>query len=188
MADLPNTTHVNAVDGDRMLVSLTATLGGGFGSAVMARGTGMLITNGTYWFDPRPDRPNSIAPGKRVLWAGAPTLVLRGDRPFLVCGAPGGRKIMTAVVQTIVNALDYGDGPQEATSRPRVHDEGESLQVDSRIPEHVRAELAKMGHEVEVKVEDVLATFFARPAAIMIEAGGLRGGTDGTKVGIALGY
>lgn len=188
MADLPNTTHVNAVDGDRMLVSLTATLGGGFGSAVMARGTGVLITNGTYWFDPRPDRPNSIAPGKRVLWAGAPTLVLRADHPFLVCGAPGGRKIMSAIVQTVVNALDYGDGPQEATSRPRVHDEGETLQVDSRIPEQVRAELARMGHEVEIKVEDVLATFFARPAAIMVEASGLRGGTDGTKVGIALGY
>ncbi|OLE75942.1 MAG: hypothetical protein AUG02_06200 [Chloroflexi bacterium 13_1_20CM_2_70_9] len=84
--------------------------------------------------------------------------------------------------------LDYGDGPQDATSRPRVHDEGENLQVDSRIPEDVRAELVRMGHEVEVKVEDVLATFFARPAAIMIEAGRLRGGTDGTKVGIALGY
>jgi gamma-glutamyltranspeptidase/glutathione hydrolase len=188
MADHPNTTHVNAVDQDRMLVSLTATLGGGFGSAVMARGTGMLITNGTYWFDPRPDRPNSIAPGKRVLWAGAPTLVLRAERPFLVCGAPGGRKIMSAVVQTVVNAVDYGDGPQEATSRPRVHDEGENLQVDSRIPEEVRTELVRMGHEVEVKVEDVLATFFARPAAIMIEEDRLRGGTDGTKVGIALGF
>ncbi len=172
MADLPNTTHVNAVDG----------------SAVMARGTGMLITNGTYWFDPRPDRPNSIAPGKRVLWAGAPTVVLRADRPFLVCGAPGGRKIMSAVVQTVVNAVDYGDGPQDATSRPRVHDEGENLQVDSRIPEDVRTALAGMGHKVEVKVEDVLATFFARPAAIMIEADRLRGGTDGTKVGIALGF
>jgi gamma-glutamyltranspeptidase / glutathione hydrolase len=95
---------------------------------------------------------------------------------------------MSAVVQTVVNALDYGDGPQDATSRPRVHDEGENLQVDSRIPEEVRTALAGMGHKVEVKVEDVLATFFARPAAIMIEADRLRGGTDGTKVGIALGF
>jgi gamma-glutamyltranspeptidase/glutathione hydrolase len=188
MADMPNTTHVNAVDRDRMCVSLTATLGGGFGSAVMIKGTGILITNGTYWFDPRPGRPNSIAPGKRVLWAGAPTIVLRSGEPFLVCGAPGGRKIMSAIVQTVVNAVDYGDGPQSATSRPRIHDEGEKLQVDSRIPEDVCAALAEMGHEIEIKVEDVLATNFARPGAIQIGGQELHGGVEGTKIGIALGY
>ncbi|HEV8536124.1 MAG TPA: gamma-glutamyltransferase [Candidatus Limnocylindria bacterium] len=188
MADLPNTTHVNAVDRDRMLVSLTATLGGGFGSGVMARGTGIVLTNGTYWFDPRPDTPNSIAPGKRVLWAGAPTIVLRADAPFLVCGAPGGRKIMSAVVQVIVNTLDYGDGPQDATSRPRVHDEGEKLEVDSRIADATRSALASLGHVVELKVEDVLATNFARPGAIQIDGDRLRGGVEGTKIGIALGY
>lgn len=188
MADMPNTTHVNAVDRDRMCVSLTATLGGGFGSGVMIKGTGIVLTNGTYWFDPRPGHPNSIAPGKRVLWAGAPTIVLRGGEPFLVCGAPGGRKIMSAVVQTVVNSVDYGDGPQSATSRPRIHDEGEKLQVDSRIPEEVRAGLAAMGHDVEVKVEDILATNFARPGAIQVDAQELRGGVEGTKIGIALGY
>jgi gamma-glutamyltranspeptidase/glutathione hydrolase len=188
MADAPNTTHVNVVDRDRMCVSLTATLGGGFGSGVMIKGTGIVLTNGTYWFDPRPGRPNSIAPGKRVLWAGAPTIVLRSGEPFFVCGAPGGRKIMSAIVQTIVNAVDYGDGPQSATSRPRIHDEGEKLQVDSRISEDVRAGLAAMGHEIEVKVEDVLATNFARPGAIQIVGQELRGGVEGTKIGIALGY
>ena len=188
MADMPNTTHVNAVDRDRMCVSLTATLGGGFGSGVMSKGTGIVITNGTYWFDPRPGRPNSIAPGKRVLWAGAPTIVLRSGEPFLVCGAPGGRKIMSAIVQTIVNAVDYGDGPQSATSRPRIHDEGEKLQVDSRISEDVRADLAALGHDVEVKVEDVLATNFARPGAIQITGQELHGGVEGTKIGIALGF
>ena len=188
MADLPNTTHLNVVDKDRMCVSLTATLGGGFGSAVLAKGTGIVMTNGMYWFDPRPGRHNSIAPGKRVLWAGAPTIVLRNERPYLVCGAPGGRKIMSAIVQVVVNTIDYGDGPQDATSRPRVHDEGERLQVDSRISEDVRTELRRLGHELEIKVEDVLATNFARPAAIQIRGDALRGGVEGTKVGIALGY
>src|SRR5207302_10738818 len=188
MADMPNTTHVNAVDRDRMCVSLTATLGGGFGSAVMIKGTGILITNGTYWFDPRPGRPNSIAPGKRVLWAGAPTVALRAGKPRLVCGAPGGRKIMSAVVQTLANVIDYGDGPQDATSRPRIHDEGERLEIDSRIPPATRAELVGLGHEVEVKTEDVLATNFGRPSAILVDGDRLRGGTDGTKVGLVLGY
>ena len=188
MADMPNTTHVNVVDRDRMCVALTATLGGGFGSGVMAKGTGIVITNGMYWFDPRPGRPNSIAPSKRVLWAGAPSIALRSDEPVLVWGAPGGRKIMSAVVQTLVNAVDYGDGPQDATSRPRIHDEGEKLQIDSRIAEDVRDTLAGLGHEIEVKVEDVLATNFARPAAIAIDGRTLRGGVEGTKIGIALGY
>ena len=188
MADMPNTTHLNAVDRDRMCVSLTATLGGGFGSGVMVKDTGIVLTNGTYWFDPRPGRPNSIAPGKRVLWAGAPTIVLRAAEPFLVCGAPGGRKIMSAVAQVVVNAIDYGDGPQDATSRPRIHDEGEKLQVDSRIPEEVRAALGEMGHDLDVKVEDVMSTNFARPGAIQIDAETLRGGVEGTKIGIALGY
>jgi gamma-glutamyltranspeptidase / glutathione hydrolase len=188
MADLPNTTHVNVVDRDRMAVSLTATLGGAFGSAVMPRGTGILITDGTYWFDPRPGRPNSIAPGKRVLWAGAPTILLRDRQPFLVCGAPGGRKIMSALVQVIANVVDYGDGPQDATSRPRVHDEGTKLEVDSRVAQEVRAGLARKGHDIEVKVEDVLATNFARPAAILVDGDRLRGGVEGSKIGIALGY
>ncbi|TME31491.1 MAG: hypothetical protein E6I66_07480 [Chloroflexi bacterium] len=95
---------------------------------------------------------------------------------------------MSAVVQTVVNAVDYGDGPQAATSRPRIHDEGEKLQVDSRIPEAVRAGLAALGHEVDVKVEDVMATNFARPGAIQIDGPNLRGGVEATKVGIALGF
>ena len=123
-----------------------------------------------------------------MLWAGAPTIALRDRRPVLVCGAPGGRKIMSAVVQTLTNAIDYGDGPQDATSRPRVHDEGEMLLVDSRIPESVRAALAAKGHEIDVKVDDVLATNFARPSAIAIDENGLRGGVEGTKIGIAVGY
>ena len=188
MADHPNTTHLNVVDRDRMCVSLTATLGGGFGSGVMARGTGIVITNGMYWFDPRPGQANSIAPGKRVLWAGAPTIVLRANDPLLVCGAPGGRKIMSAVTQVISNVLDYDDGPQDATSRPRIHDEGETLQVDSRVPQDVREALARLGHDVEVKFDDVLATNFARPGAILIEGDRLRGGIEGTKIGLALGY
>ena len=188
LADSPNTTQVCAVDRDRMLVSLTATLGGGFGSGFMPKGTGLLLTNGLYWFDPRPGRPNSIAPGKRVLWAGAPSVVLRGGHPFLALGAPGGRRIMSAVVQTLVNVIDYRDGPQEATSRPRIHDEGERLQVDSRIPIAVRGELARLGHDVEAKIEDVLATNFGRPAAILVDGDVLRGGSEGTKIGLAVGY
>ena len=141
------------------------------------------------WFDPVPGHPNSIAPGKRVLWAGAPTLIVRGNAPLLAVGAPGGRKIMSAVTQAIVNVVDFGDGPQDAVNRPRVHDEGEELLVDSRIPGEVREGLAALGHQIEVKEETLMSAWFARPNAILIDpkTGELRGGVDQLKPAVAIG-
>jgi gamma-glutamyltranspeptidase/glutathione hydrolase len=137
-----------------------------------------------------PGHPNSIAPGKRVLWAGAPTLLIRDGRPLLAVGAPGGRKIMSAVAQSIVNVVDFGDGPQDAVNRPRVHDEGEGLLVDSRIPESVRAALVERGHVVDVKEESLMSAWFARPQAILVDpqTGDLRGGVDALKPAVAIGY
>ena len=78
-----HTTHLNAIDKDRTMVSLTQTLGQGFGSGFVPKGTGIVLVDGMTWFDPVPGHPNSIAPGKRVLWAGSPTLIVRGDTPLL---------------------------------------------------------------------------------------------------------
>jgi gamma-glutamyltranspeptidase/glutathione hydrolase len=184
-----HTTHLNAIDRDHTMVSLTQTLGQGFGSGFVPKGTGIVLVDGMTWFDPVPGNPNSIAPGKRVLWAGAPTLIVRGDAPLLAIGAPGGRKIMSAITQAIVNVVDFGDGPQDAVNRPRVHDEGEGLLVDSRIPEDVRAGLAAHGHRIEVKEETLMSAWFARPNAILIDpkTGELRGGVDQNKPAVAIG-
>ncbi len=185
-----HTTHLNAVDRERTVVSLTQTLGQGFGSGFVPKGTGVVLLDTMTWFDPVPGHPNSIGPGKRVLWAGAPSIVLRGERPLLAVGAPGGRKIMSAVAQSIVNVLDFGDGPQDAVNRPRVHDEGEGLLVDSRVPEAVRAALAELGHEVQVKEETLMSAWFARPQAILVEpeTGALHGGVDALKPAVAIGF
>jgi gamma-glutamyltranspeptidase/glutathione hydrolase len=184
-----HTTHLNAVDKDRTMVALTQTLGQGFGSGFVPKGTGIVLVDGMTWFDPVPGHSNSIAPGKQVLWAGSPTLIVRDDKPVLAVGAPGGRKIMSAVPQAIVNVVDFGDGPQDAVNRPRVHDEGEGLLVDSRIPEEVREGLAALGHQVEVKEETLMSAWFARPNAIMIDpkTGELRGGVDQNKPAVAIG-
>jgi gamma-glutamyltranspeptidase/glutathione hydrolase len=185
-----HTTHINVVDRERTMVALTQTLGQGFGSGFVAPGTGVVLLDTMTWFDPVPDHPNSIAPGKRVLWAGAPSLLVRDGRPFLAAGAPGGRKIMSAVAQTISNVVDFGDGPQDAVNRPRVHDEGEGLLVDSRVPAAVRAELASLGHEVVVKEETLMSAWFARPQAILVDpgTGRLRGGVDALKPAVAAGH
>jgi gamma-glutamyltranspeptidase/glutathione hydrolase len=185
-----HTTHLNAVDKDRLMVSLTQTLGQGFGSGFVAKGTGVVLLDTMTWFDPVPGHPNSIGPGKRVLWAGAPTVLTRDGAPLLAVGAPGGRKIMSAVAQSIVSVVDFGDGPQDAVNRPRVHDEGEGLLVDSRIPEGVRAQLRAMGHDVDVKEESLMSAWFARPQAILVDplTGDLRGGVDALKPAVAVGY
>src|SRR4051812_45365422 len=185
-----HTTHLNAVDSDRTMVALTQTLGQGFGSGFVAKGTGVVLLDTMTWFDPVPGHPNSIASGKRVLWAGAPTLLVRDGAPLLAVGAPGGRKIMSAVTQSIVNVVDFGDGPQDAVNRPRVHDEGEGVLVDSRIPESVRAALAGQGHDVQVKEETLMSAWFARPQAILVDGTSqeLRGGVDALKPAVAIGY
>ena len=185
-----HTTHLNAVDSDRTMVALTQTLGQGFGSGFVAKGTGVVLLDTMTWFDPVPGHPNSVAPGKRVLWAGSPTLLVRDGAPFLAVGAPGGRKIMSAVAQTIVNVVDFRDGPQDAVNRPRVHDEGEGLLVDSRVPANVRTELAEQGHDVQVKEETLMSAWFARPQAILVDSKSqeLRGGVDALKPAVAVGY
>ncbi|TMC01835.1 MAG: gamma-glutamyltransferase, partial [Chloroflexi bacterium] len=88
-----------------------------------------------------------------------------------------------------VNIVDFGDGPQDAVNRPRVHDEGEGLLVDSRIPKVVREGLAALGHDIEVKEETLMSAWFARPNAILIDhkTGELRGGVDQLKPAVAIG-
>lgn len=187
-SDVPQTTHVSVVDPSRMCVSLTSTLGGGFGSGVVAGGTGVVLANVMTWFDPRPGRPNSIAGGKRILWAPAPTIVSRSGEPRLVVGAPGGRKLITAVLQSILNVLVHGDGPQDAVNGLRVHAEGRETWLDARMPSNVRVELARMGHQLVVKDEDLSSTWFGRPNAILIDGARLRAGVNRLKPSMAAGF
>ena len=188
-ADAAHTTHICAIDAQRTMVSLTATLGQGYGSGVVPRGTGIVLADVMTWFDPVPGRANSIAPGKRILWAPAPVLALRDGRPSFAAGSPGGRKVITGVLQTIVNLVDHGDGPQAAVNRPRVHCEGRQTMIDARVREEVRRELAAMGHDLVVREESIGSGWFGRPNAIAVDADGLlRAGVNRLKPSVAMGY
>ncbi len=186
--DVPHTTHLCVVDGSRTCVALTSTLGGAFGSAAVLGDTGILLANVMTWFDPRPGRPNSIAGGKRILWAPSPAIVSRGGSPRLVVGASGGRRLISGVLQTILNVVDHGDGPQDAVDGLRVHDEGAGTLVDSRLPLEAQDELRRMGHRV-VPVEETIATAaFGRLNAILVDGDRLRGGVTRMRPSIAAGY
>ena len=181
------TTHVNAVDREGRMVALTTTLGGAFGSGVVAAGTGIMLANVMTWFDPRPGRPNSIAGGKKILSAIAPTLLLKEGAPVLCTGAPGGRRIMSAMLHVLTNVADWGMGPQEAVNSARIHCESVDTLVDSRVPEPARAALAAMGHRVTTKVETFASSHFARPSAIRVDGAERRAGVGAMKISTAIG-
>ncbi|HEX2280301.1 MAG TPA: gamma-glutamyltransferase, partial [Thermomicrobiales bacterium] len=91
-----NTTHLNVIDRDRNMVSLTSTLGQLFGSGIVIKGTGITLNNATTWFDPEPGAVASIGPGKRTMSAASPILVLKDNQPYAAIGSPGGRRVITA--------------------------------------------------------------------------------------------
>ena len=181
------TTHVNAVDREGRMIALTTTLGGAFGSGVVAKGTGIMLGNVMTWFDPRPGQVNSVAGGRKILSAIAPMLLLKDGAPYLSSGAPGGRRIMSAMLHVVTNVADWGMGPQEAVNTPRIHCESADLLVDSRVPEADRAELAVMGHRLSVRSETFASSHFARPSAIRVDGVERRAGVGAMKISTAIG-
>ena len=116
-----NTTQVSTMDSEGNAVSLTYTLNDWFGVRRVAPGTGVLLNNEMDDFASKPGAPNSVAPGKTPLSSMSPTIVSRDGRPVLVVGSPGGTRIITAVLEAIVNLVDHGMTVQEAVDAPRLH-------------------------------------------------------------------
>jgi gamma-glutamyltranspeptidase/glutathione hydrolase len=172
------TTHVGVVDRARNMVSLTHTAVSLFGSRVVVPDTGMLLNNGMLWFDPEPGKANSVAPGKRGLVNMVPLLAFKKDEPYLTLGAPGGRKIVSAIPQVLANVADTRASLQAAIEAPRLHDEGDGLSIDDGVGEKAVAGLRRLGHKVEPKHQTYSTLYFARPVGIRVTANGLEAGVD----------
>lgn len=166
--DGPHTTHFSVADASGNVVALTTTINSGFGSAVTVTGGGFLLNNEMDDFAAKPGSPNqfglvqgeanAVAPGKRMLSAMTPTIVLGGDgKPAIVTGASGGPFIITTSWEVISNILDYGMTVGAAMSAPRMHHQHLpdeiALEQDGFDPS-VRGALEKLGHHL---------TFFAVP-------------------------
>lgn len=125
------TTHYSIVDADGNAVAVTYTLNGSYGAGVVAAGTGVLLNNEMDDFTSKPGTPNmyglvqgdanAIAPGKSPLSSMSPTIVSRGGSPFMVIGSPGGPRIITITLETILNVIDHDMNIQEAMDAPRIH-------------------------------------------------------------------
>lgn len=143
---VPGTTHLSVADRDGNAVALTHTLS--MGSGVVTEGLGFQYNNGMSSFDPLPDKPRSIAPGKPRITPMAPTFVLRDGTPQIILGSPGSNAIINAVAQVIVNCVDFGMTPIEAVAAPRIHCEGGPILTETRLPIATGRALEAHGHRL----------------------------------------
>jgi gamma-glutamyltranspeptidase / glutathione hydrolase len=190
------TTHYSVVDGEGNAVAVTYTINGSFGAAVIAPATGFFLNNEMDDFTVKPGAPNlyglvqgeanAIAPGKRPLSSMSPTLIEKDGRIFLVLGSPGGSRIVSTVLETIINIVDYGMGPQEAVDAPRLHHQwwpDEVAYERSGLPPDTIAALAGMGYKL------VEQRPWGAVELIEIADGRLYGASDSRRAaGAAVGY
>ncbi len=170
------TTHLTVCDAEGTMVAITSTLLSSMGSRVVLPRAGVLMNNGIMWFDPRPGRPNSIAPGKRPLTNMLPVILKDEGRPWIAGGASGGRRILAAVFQMLTHAADFGMGLEDAAHHPRIDvSDAETVSIDRRMPESVIAALRADG-PVQVVEHSVLPINFACPNFIVQDGDGARTG------------
>ncbi len=173
-----STTHLGVVDRDRNMVSCTHTVASS--SAVVCPGTGIQFASGMVWFNPAPGRANSIDGFKRPLVNMGPLMVLRDGKPFLSIGAPGGRKIISALAQIVMNVVDHGMGVQAAIAAPRVDCSAMDTLFDDRLDGPTIEALSSLGHRMVEGENNYLQHAFSRPVGVSVnpETGRLHGGAD----------
>jgi gamma-glutamyltranspeptidase / glutathione hydrolase len=189
------TTHFSVLDAQGNAASVTTTLNDWFGCGAVADGLGFLLNNEMDDFVTKPGAPNMyglvggdanrIEPGKRMLSSMTPTIVLKEGRPMLILGSPGGPSIITSVLQTLVNVVDFGMDLQAAVDAPRIHHQWnpDRLYVDEgAIPSDVIEALRRRGHDVVPR-----ATKGVVQAILVDGTGWLRGASDARGYGVAQG-
>jgi gamma-glutamyltranspeptidase / glutathione hydrolase len=155
-----NTTHFSVVDHLGNAVSNTYTLNFSYGVGLVADGTGVLLNNELDDFTAAPGASNAYGlvgfeanlpgPGKRPLSSMTPTIVLKGGKPVLVTGSPGGSRIISTVLQVIVNVLDYDMDVASAVAAPRLHHQWlpDEVRIERGFPDDVIAALKAKGHTI----------------------------------------
>jgi gamma-glutamyltranspeptidase/glutathione hydrolase len=189
-----NTTHFSVIDRFGNAVSNTYTLNFSFGVGLVAEGTGVLLNNEMDDFAAKPDAPNAYGllgaeanepgPGKRPLSSMTPTILLKDGKPVVITGSPGGSRIITAVLQVIVNAIDRQMDIAAAVADPRIHNQWMPDQVYTEpavAPELVDA-LRAYGDKV------VPTRPFTSANSIMVTPKGIMGAADPrTRGALAIG-
>ena len=155
------TTHFSVADSQGNIISSTYTLNSSFGSGVVIKGTGILMNNEMDDFSAAPGIPNQfgllgseaneIQPGKRPLSSMTPTIVTKNNKFFFSTGSPGGSRIISAVLQSIINIVDFDMNLEDATKAIRIHHQWypDMLQIENGYPEGMAATLENNGYNVK---------------------------------------
>ena len=182
------TTHFNAVDAEGNAVSVTQSLGSGFGSAVVVPGTGIALNNLMRWFDYDPESSNVIGPGKKMELCMAPSQVWNDEGPRLLIGTPGSYGILQTTPQMMMNVIDHGMNVQAAIEAPRLKTfAGYQVDVETRIPEGVLGDLEKKGHVLNRLGDWSAGVGGGQGIEIDREEGSFMGGADPRRDGVAIG-
>lgn len=190
-----HTTHYSIMDKWGNMVAVTYTLNSYFGAGVIAGNTGFFLNDEMDDFSSKPGDPNefgliqgvknNIQPGKRPLSSMTPTIILRGKKPVMVVGSPGGPRIITSTLLTILNVLDYGMTIQAAVDAPRFHHQWlpDAIYMEpGTFPDYTQRELTRMGYHF------IPSDQWGAVEAIYVDDGKLYGGSDSRRSGKALGF
>jgi gamma-glutamyltranspeptidase / glutathione hydrolase len=179
-----NTTHFSVVDSFGNAVANTTTLNFSYGIGLVAEGTGVLLNNELDDFTAAPGASNAFGlvgyeanlpgPGKRPLSSMSPTIVLKDGKPVLVTGSPGGSRIISTVLQVMVNVLDYKMDIAAAVASPRLHHQWlpDEVRVEPGFPDDVLAALKAKGHRV------VESMGYSSANSILVTSNGALGAPD----------
>lgn len=176
-----STTHVSAIDADGGMASLSSS--NGSGSGVVLPGTGILLNNMMGEEDLNPGGFGRVVPGTRMTSMMAPSLLLRDGEPVIALGSAGSNRLRSAILQTVVSMVDGGLAAGPAVRRPRVHPEGDGVDVEGGVPDAAVRALEAGGHRLR-RWGDV-NLFFGGVSAVARGDDGLQGAGDPRRGGAA---
>jgi gamma-glutamyltranspeptidase/glutathione hydrolase len=191
------TTHLSTSDAAGNAVALTMTINTPYGSQITAERTGVLLNNEMDDFAVAPDLPNTyglidtrganaIEARKRPRSSMTPTIIEKDGRLFMVTGSPGGPRIISTTLLSLLNVIDYGMDASQAVSAPRFHHQWapDVLYLEPETARDVVDALRERGHEVVVETKD----WSAAEAIVRDPDGAFWGGSDPRRDGMAAGY
>ncbi|GAC1340917.1 MAG: gamma-glutamyltransferase [Acetobacteraceae bacterium] len=183
-AEGSDTTHLTVADVDGNVVCSTQTINALFGARVAVPGTGLILNNYMYNFDPHPGHALSIQPGKRVFTSMAPMMAVHDGRLAYALGLPGALRIFPSAMQALINLIDHRMTLQQAVEAPRVFTQGHVLELETALFARLGPLLVARGPDVreQKRIAGGMNAIEFRPDGTMLGAACWR--ADGTPVGI----
>jgi gamma-glutamyltranspeptidase/glutathione hydrolase len=191
------TTYLTVVDKDHNMVSMTSSLLSGFGSGLVPEGTGVMMNDRIKYFYLDPNDVNSLQPMKRVRQTINPALALKDGQPVVSFGTPGADTQPQTQLQFFLNFIEFGMTVQQALEQPTVisnsfrnsyhpHAVEGMLLTPTMLPDHVKADLAKLGHKLDLR--DARGVGSVKAIAIHPRTGVLMGGVSPTGDSYVMGW